>query len=65
MPAKKIEADEKIEVMDVLAFVARVIRVRNANGRVTDKFCSLCTEARHLKIPCRHTDIWELVKANK
>jgi len=43
-----------------LARVAALIAVRDGNGKVTRKFCLLCKEARRLRVPCPHNEIWRL-----
>ena len=54
--------DESNDIFTLLKRVGAIIVTRNALGRRSDKFCRLCSQARLLKVPCPHTQIWELTK---
>lgn len=50
---------------DLLALLKRVgviIRTINMAGKKMENKCRLCPQARLLKIPCPHTQIWNLTK---
>lgn len=64
-PDDTISFAEFEQAMGLIQFVARVIVVRNANGKHSDKFCRLCQQARQLKEPCQHAAIWKLAGVNK
>jgi hypothetical protein len=46
------------DLQALLATIGTLISVRDGNGKQTRKFCLLCKEARRLRIPCPHTQIW-------
>jgi hypothetical protein len=54
-----IEADQ---LFDLLHFVARAIKVRNANGKWMTTKCLLCAPSRLNKESCRHEQLFKLVE---
>ena len=59
-PGSTSPAQDIIEGLNLLRWIAERIVVRNQNGRRSDKMCLLCKEARRRREPCKHTRIWEL-----
>jgi hypothetical protein len=64
-PDDTISFEEFRQAMDLIQWVGRTIVTRNANGKMSDKFCRLCQQSRLLKTPCHHADIWRLAGINK
>jgi hypothetical protein len=55
--------DEKIERLEsLLRRVGVIIRTINMSGKKMDNRCRLCPQARLLKVPCPHEEIWSLTK---
>jgi hypothetical protein len=44
--------------LELLKWVGERIKLVNANGKVSDKFCILCKRSQHPTKFCRHNEIW-------
>jgi hypothetical protein len=44
--------------LELLKWVGEHIKLVNANGKVSDKFCLICRRSQHPTKFCRHNDIW-------
>jgi hypothetical protein len=50
------------ELLALLKRVGVIIRTINMSGKKMENKCRLCPQARLLKVPCPHEQIWELTK---
>jgi len=60
MPKTKTETEA--DLMELLRWCAKHIARRNMNGRLSDKFCLICTSTKVKRVACRHNEIWAVTR---
>lgn len=68
-PNYELNKHSREDLIDLIKWVGPLIRMRDANGKVTDRFCLLCGRGGYIKeggrakrVPCRHAEIWAFLE---
>lgn len=52
------QQQELNDLRDLVRWVGKEIASRNANGKLTNKFCLFCSHVSKKRLACRHAEVW-------